>query len=69
MKPKPELMGVAEIATSCKVSRQQAWNWLSKPSFPKPIVRLKMGPIYDGAQIRAWHVAYREAIRLTRGGK
>jgi hypothetical protein len=47
-------MGVAEVAAAFGVTAQTLCNWQTRqpPWFPKPLVRLKMGPIYSTPEIR-----------------
>ena len=48
--------GIHEIAEELGVSRQSVCNWTKRyPSFPKPIVRLKMGPIYNMSIVKKWY--------------
>ncbi len=47
----PVLMGPGEVAERLGVSRQRLAVLRSRPSFPRPIVVLKDGPIWNGAAI------------------
>ena len=52
----PELGGVAEIAAEHNVNRTtiSMWDVNNRHGFPKPIVRLSMGPVYDMQEVRRW---------------
>lgn len=51
-----DIGSVAEAADTCGVSKQVIVNWTKRhKDFPKPIVRLAMGPVWDLAEIRRWH--------------
>lgn len=59
------LVGIAEIAARCGVSRQAVTNWQRRWSdFPKPLAELACGPIYDWSQIEE----YMNAGRVTLSG-
>ncbi|KYK43421.1 chromosome partitioning protein [Bradyrhizobium liaoningense] len=50
-----DLVGINEIAEIAKVSRQVVANWRSRmPDFPKPLVELASGPVFQRSQVRAW---------------
>ena len=50
-----ELVGIKEIATMAKVSRQAVVNWRARsPEFPKPIAELASGPVFRRSQVRIW---------------
>jgi hypothetical protein len=49
------LIGVAEFATLCGVTKQVICNWKTRyPTFPKPIQELALGPIWFQWQARLW---------------
>jgi hypothetical protein len=43
----PELVGVAELAELCRVSRQRASTLARHSSFPEPLAELASGPVWD----------------------
>jgi hypothetical protein len=47
----PELVGIAELAELAGVSQQRASVLASRPDFPKPIARLRSGPVFDLRQV------------------
>ena len=50
-----------EIADELDLPRTTVSMWASRrgrSGFPEPIAHLAMGPVYDMAQVRAWHEAY-----------
>lgn len=52
-----DLVGMAEIAEMVEggISTQAILNWRNRyPSFPKPIVVLRMGPIFYRPDIQKW---------------
>lgn len=52
-----ELVGVAEIADLLDVPRTTVSMWDSRrdrSGFPHPVARLRAGPVYDLADVRAW---------------
>ena len=50
-----ELVGINEIATMAKVSRQAVVNWRTRfPAFPKPLAELASGPVFQRSQVRNW---------------
>lgn len=53
----PELVGVAEIAERLKVPRSTVSMWDSRRatnSFPRPVERLSMGPVYEWDAVQTW---------------
>lgn len=56
--PRPvglDLVGTSEIAARCKVSSAAVANWRARyPSFPKPLVYLRMGPVHLWDPIPDW---------------
>lgn len=54
----PEVAGLAEIAQLARVSPQLVSNWAKRSEdMPKPLARLKCGPIWDKAEITKWLVS------------
>ena len=50
-----ELLGLAEIAALCRVTKQVVANWRARKfNFPLPIAQLKSGPVWQKADIVAW---------------
>jgi hypothetical protein len=47
----PELLGVAEVATALRVSRQRVAQLQHRADFPSPDVRLRGGPIWRRATL------------------
>lgn len=59
-----DLIGLYEIAAVSDVTPSAVANWRKRfADFPAPIADLKSGPVFDGAQIRAW-LAKREGKEL-----
>lgn len=52
-----ELWGSAELCEAFGVSRETLRKWKGKPGFPAPLATLAMGPVWDAAQVKAWHKA------------
>jgi len=50
----PELWGVAEIAANLGLARETVYYHWRRPGFPKPVARLKMGPVWLADEVRAW---------------
>ncbi len=51
----PELLGASEVAASLGVSRQRVHQLAAEhASFPAPLVRVKLGPLWDARAINAW---------------
>ena len=50
----PDLLGAAEIAALLGVSRQRVTQLTHAPGFPPPVLRLKMGALWDGRAVRDW---------------
>lgn len=55
-----QLAGISEIAERLGVSRQRAQQLSAREDFPKPITRLKSGPVWDQAEIEAWITKFRQ---------
>lgn len=49
-----DLLGAAEIAALLGVSRQRVTQLTNTPGFPTPALRLKMGTLWHGQDIRDW---------------
>jgi predicted DNA-binding transcriptional regulator AlpA len=49
-----DLVGVAEIALMLDTSRAQVSRWALRDDFPKPVARLRMGPIWMRADVERW---------------
>jgi hypothetical protein len=59
-----ELIGLHEVAAMANVTTSAVANWRKRfPDFPAPVVDLKSGPVFQGAQIKAW-LAKREGKEL-----
>lgn len=48
------MMGTYEIAERLKVSRERAYQLTGRRDFPEPYQRLRMGQIWDAADVEAW---------------
>ena len=71
MKPgsAPPVVGVAEVAELCDVSRQAVSNWRSRGLLPKPLAVLRSGPVWNLDDILYFMEAlagYREAAAQVR---
>jgi predicted DNA-binding transcriptional regulator AlpA len=56
-----ELAGVKEISDELGVLRTTISMWATRrerSGFPQPVAFLAMGPVYDMAEVRAWHEQY-----------
>lgn len=52
---KDDLAGIYEIAKIAKVTPAAVANWRSRhPDFPRPVLELKSGPVFNLGQIRKW---------------
>jgi len=55
MKENIQLLGITEIALLAGVSKQAVTNWRARdPLFPKPVIELASGPIFDERKIKKW---------------
>lgn len=55
MKENIQLLGITEIALLAGVSKQAVTNWRARdPLFPKPVIELASGPIFDEQKIKKW---------------
>jgi hypothetical protein len=53
--PTDDLLGIQEIADLAGVSGSAVSNWrIRAADFPTPVAVLSSGPVFNGAQIRAW---------------
>ena len=49
--------GVHEIAELAGVTKQAVCNWTKRhPTFPQPLAKLHMGPIYNLKEVKTWLV-------------
>jgi hypothetical protein len=56
-----EVGSIAEISEEFGVPRTTVTSWASRRTlsgFPAPLAKLAMGPVYDMAEVRAWHDGY-----------
>lgn len=49
-----ELVGPQEIARMLGVSRQRVTQLAKRPDFPRPVVKLALGQVWDAEEVRAW---------------
>jgi hypothetical protein len=49
----PSVIGLAEIADLYEVSKTTVGNWTRRADWPRPIANLKMGPVWDAAEVVA----------------
>lgn len=54
-----DLMGIYEIAVRLGVSRSRAAQIAAQKGFPDPASRLKMGVIWEAADVEAWIAEHR----------
>jgi hypothetical protein len=54
----PQIVGLAEIASRCKVTNSAVCQWVG---MPEPIARLKSGRVWDWRQVEPY-------VRATRPG-
>jgi len=53
--PRPRFGGVHEIADLAGVTKQAVNNWMKRHStFPQPLAKLRMGPIYNLDDVQVW---------------
>lgn len=58
------LVGVSEFAELCGVSRQAVDNWQKRhTTFPKPVARLAIGPLWLVWQVRYWQIYHQPKRR------
>ena len=48
------LVGAQEIGVILGVSRQRAHQLVSRPDFPRPVVTLAMGKVWNREEVVAW---------------
>jgi predicted DNA-binding transcriptional regulator AlpA len=48
------LAGLAEVAEMVGVSRRTAARYVKRSDFPKPVARLRAGPIWLTDDVEAW---------------
>ena len=58
---KRQLVGLAEVTDMLGISKplvgiskQRAYTITNSKTFPEPIQRLRMGPVWDRAEVQAW---------------
>lgn len=56
---KLDLMGIAEIAERLGVTKSRADQLVRQQGFPAPAARLKMGIIWEAADVEAWIARHR----------
>lgn len=49
-----DLVGLSEIAEMYGVDTNTANGWRRRKDFPKPVHQLRMGPMWDRAELLAW---------------
>lgn len=50
-----DMAGIAELAELFCVTKPCVSNWTTRhKNFPKPVLKLSMGPIYSIAQVQRW---------------
>jgi prophage regulatory protein len=54
MTPVEPLIGSYEIGVMFGVSRQRVYQLTSRPDFPKPVVKLKVGSVWSTADVIKW---------------
>lgn len=54
-------MGTAEIAVRLGVSKSRANQIVRERTFPEPVARLTMGPVWETVDVEAWIKANRPA--------
>lgn len=58
---KSKIIGIAEIANLAEISQPAVCNWIKRhEDFPKPLIRLQMGPVYNKHEIITWLKEYRK---------
>lgn len=57
------LVGVAEIVKAHGISRRRVFDLRLKPSFPKPVAALSIGPVWRQEAVDAWFAARAEGRR------
>lgn len=54
MTGKLTLWGLHEIAEHYAISRQLAQKWATHSAFPAPVADLRMGRVWNAAEVTAW---------------
>jgi hypothetical protein len=49
-----KVVGLAELAYLCKVSKHAAIRYSRRPDFPEPLARLASGPVWERRKVQAW---------------
>lgn len=49
------LMGPGEVLRALGVAPITLKRWRDAGVFPKPLAELEVGPVWDGAEVLAWH--------------
>jgi predicted DNA-binding transcriptional regulator AlpA len=50
-----DLLGTHELTKLARVTDTAVWQWRKRnKDFPKPVLELKMGPLYSKKEVRAW---------------
>jgi hypothetical protein len=52
-----ELFSTSEAAAECGVDKSQIGRWRRAGAFPKPLVKLAAGPVWEPHTIRAFRAA------------
>lgn len=63
-----DVMGVAEIAERLGVTKSRADQIIREKRFPDPAARLKMGLIWETADVEAWIARYRPQLNEPDAG-
>ena len=66
---KIKLMGSHEIAERLGVSRDRAYDITTKKGFPDPYQTLRMGSVWDAAEVEAWIRVHRPHLVLPEPGE
>lgn len=56
-----DLVGIAELADLFLQHKQTINNWTHEEGFPKPVIKLRMGCVYDAEAVISWYKAKKEA--------
>lgn len=58
------LVGVYEIAQALDVTPAAVTNWKARdPTFPKPIAKLRMGPVWKWGPVHEWAIVTQSGRR------
>ena len=55
----PDLVGLAEIAEMMKVSKPRVHQIAMQASFPRPLVKLRMGPVFTRKEVWTYVASFR----------